>query len=73
MQIKDERQLSQSQIQSIKYKLVAVITLFTRAVIDVGVPIAKAYTLSDVYIMKVDQAQSIDQLHKSCLLYTSSK
>lgn len=65
MQIKDERQLSQSQIQSIKYKLVAVITLFTRAVIDVGVPIAKAYTLSDVYIMKVDQAQSIDQLHKS--------
>lgn len=64
LQIKDERQLSQSQIQSIKYKLVAAITLFTRTVINEGVPIAKAYTLSDIYIMKVDQSQNRNQLHK---------
>lgn len=64
LQIKDERYLSQNQIQSIKYKLVAAVTLFTRTVIDVGVPIAKAYTLSDIYIMKVDQSQNRDQLHK---------
>lgn len=64
MQIKDGRQLSKNQIQSIKYKLVAAITLFTRTVIDTGVPIAKAYTLSDIYITKVDQAQTIEQLYK---------
>lgn len=63
-QIKDQRQLSQSQIQSVKYKLVASITLFTRAVIDVGVPIVKAYTLSDIYIMKIDQLQNSQQLMK---------
>lgn len=64
MQVKDQRKLSQSQIQSIKYKLVAAITLYTRAVIDEGVPIAKAYTLSDIYIMKIDQTQTVQQLHK---------
>lgn len=64
MQIKDGRQLSKNQIQSIKYKLVAAITLFTRAVIDVGVPIAKAYTLSDIYITKIDQSQSVELLYK---------
>ena len=51
-QIKDNRYLSQNHVQSMKYKIVAAITLFTRAVIDVGVPIANAYTLSDVYITK---------------------
>lgn len=39
MQIKDGRELSQNHMTSIKYKLVAAITLFTRGVIDVGVPI----------------------------------
>lgn len=64
MQIKDQRQLSQNQIQSFKYKLVAAITLYTRAVINVGVPIAKAYTLSDIYIIKIDQTQTVQQLYK---------
>ena len=47
-----------------KYKLVAAVTLFTRCVIDVGVPIAKAYTLSDVYINKLDQCRTGQELHK---------
>lgn len=64
MQIKDDRHLSKNQLQSIKYKLVAAITLFTRAIIDVGVPIAKAYTLSDIYIVKIDQLQDPNQLYK---------
>lgn len=64
VQIKDHRELSQNHLQSIKYKIVAAITLFTRGVIDVGVPIANAYTLSDVYIAKVDECMIPSQLFK---------
>ena len=64
LQIKDERHLSLNQIQSSKYKVVSAIAIFTRSIIDVGVPIAKAYTISDVYIMKTDQCQSSQQLYK---------
>lgn len=63
-QIKDNRYLSQNHVQSMKYKIVAAITLFTRGVIDVGVPIANAYTLSDVYITKVDQCMAPPELFK---------
>lgn len=63
-QIKDNRYLSQDHVQSMKYKIVSSITLFTRAVIDVGVPIANAYTLSDVYITKVDQCMAPSELFK---------
>lgn len=62
VQIKDNRKLSQDKIQSIKYKIVATITIFTRSVIDVGVPIEKAYTLSDVYINKVDKIVNNNEL-----------
>lgn len=64
LQIKDERHLSLNQIQSSKYKVVCAIAIFTRSIIDVGVPIAKAYTISDVYIMKTDQCQTNQQLYK---------
>lgn len=64
LQIKDERHLSQNQIQSMKYKLVSAIAVFTRGVIDVGVPIAKAYTLSDVYIIKIDRTTNASELYK---------
>lgn len=64
MQIKDGRELSPNRLVSAKYKLVAGITLFTRCVIDVGVPITKAYTLSDVYISKIDHCQNSAQLQK---------
>lgn len=65
MQIKDGRELSANHIVSIKYKLVAAVTLFTRCVIDVGVPIAKAYTLSDIYISKIDHCQNGHELYKT--------
>ncbi len=64
LQIRDERHLSQNQMQSSKYKVVSAIAIFTRSVIDVGVPVAKAYTLSDVYIMKTDQCQTSQQIYK---------
>lgn len=63
LQIKDGRHLSKNQIQSTKYKLVCAVTVFTRGVIDVGVPIAKAYTLSDIYISKIDCATA-NELHQ---------
>lgn len=64
LQIKDERHLSKNQLQSAKYKVVAAIAVFTRGVISIGVPVDKAYSLSDVYIVKVDQSNTINQLHK---------
>lgn len=64
LQFKDGRQLSFDQIRSIKYKLVAAIAIFTRSVIEVGVPIAQAYTLSDIYIEKLDILSSVDELLK---------
>ena len=64
MQMKDGRELAPNHLVSMKYKLVAAVTLFTRCVIDVGVPIAKAYTLSDVYINKLDQCRTGQELHK---------
>lgn len=64
LQIKDERHLSKNQIQSMKYKLVCAVAFFTRGVIDVGVPISKAYTLSDIYITKIDNAKQASELHK---------
>ncbi len=67
-QIKGGPKLSQDRIQSLKYKLVAAITLFTRSVIDVGVPVEKAYSLSDIYINKVDQTVNINEL-KSLIYY----
>jgi len=64
MQIKDGRRLSDNQIQSMKYKIVSAVAIFTRAVIEVGVPVAKAYTLSDVYIIKIDQIYQENELYK---------
>ena len=64
LQIKDERKLSKNQMQSAKYKLIAAITVFTRCVIEVDVPIDKAFTLSDIYITKIDQANTIEELYK---------
>lgn len=64
MQMKDGRYLSTEPFRSSQYKLICAITLYTRAVIDVGVPIYKAYTLSDIYIKKVDVCKNIDALYQ---------
>lgn len=64
LQIKDERYLSRNEIQSAKYKVVCAVAIFTRSIIEVGVPISKAYTLSDVYIVKADQCQTTQEIYK---------
>lgn len=64
VQMKDTLPLGSSKIQSMKYKIVAAITLFTRGVIDVGVSVTNAYTLSDVYINKIDSCTESKELLK---------
>ncbi|MEG0453712.1 MAG: AraC family transcriptional regulator, partial [Coprobacillus sp.] len=41
----------------------AAITIFTRAVIETGVPVSKAYFTSDIYINKVDACSSHQKLY----------
>lgn len=55
--------LSKNPVKSAQFSFVAMITLLTRAVIEAGVPEVHAYTMSDVYIKKVDDAYGIDQIH----------
>lgn len=55
--------LSEDALRKSKYALVAAIAIITRAVIEVGVPVASAYGLSDSYISKADAAFHSAQLH----------
>lgn len=55
--------LATTSITSTKYYLVAAITIFTRTVIDAGVPISKAYFTSDIYINKIDECTSHQKLY----------
>lgn len=56
--------LSNNQLQSLKYKIVATITLMTRQVIKTNVPLEDAYGTSDIYIRKVDSADSLNRLNE---------
>lgn len=66
--------LSINSMRSAQYSFVAAITLFTRAVIQVNVPIVQAYAMSDVYIKRVDAMISKQQvqnlLNEAILDYT---
>ncbi|MEG0276594.1 MAG: AraC family transcriptional regulator [Coprobacillus sp.] len=55
--------LSDTPMTSTKYYLVAAITIFTRTVIDAGVPVSKAYFTSDIYINKIDGCSSHQKLY----------
>lgn len=63
--ISNDNQLSLDNLQSMKYKFVATIALMTRAAIEVGVSISKAYNLSDIYILKADHCQTIDEIYNN--------
>ncbi|RGF00228.1 AraC family transcriptional regulator [Catenibacterium sp. AM22-15] len=63
--IKNESELlSNDKIQSTKYKIVSIVTLITRQVIETGVHLEDAYGLSDVCIRKVDTAQDMNRLNE---------
>lgn len=44
------------------YDMIALVTLITRAAIDGGMHIETAYLLSDLYIRRLDEAKSMDDL-----------
>lgn len=56
--------LSNDKLQSTKYKIVSIVTLITRQVIETGVHLEDAYGLSDVCIRKVDTAQDMNRLNE---------
>ena len=53
MQMKDGRELAPNHLVSMKYKLVAAVTLFTRCVIDVGVPVISMHSPFEI-VSKLD-------------------
>ena len=58
--------LSVNAVRSAQFSFVALITLMTRAVIEVNVPEVQAYTMSDVYIKQADDVFTVNQIHHMC-------
>lgn len=64
-------QLSNNPIRNLQYHLVVSIALITRFCIEGGLDQEVAYTLSDLYIQKVDKCtseQEISDLHKTMVI-----
>lgn len=64
-------QLSNNPIRNLQYHLVVSIALITRFCIEGGLDQEVAYTLSDLYIQKVDKCtseQEISDLHKTMII-----
>ncbi len=60
--------LSDDPLRNMKYHLTITIALITRFCIEAGLPTERAYTLSDIYIRKMDTLgteQEITELHKT--------
>lgn len=67
--------LSKNKLQNLKYHFVVSTALVARYCIEGGLEVSEAYSISDFYIMKADQANSteeIDGLHpKMCIDYAT--
>lgn len=62
--------LSKNPIRNMKYHLIITIALITRFCIEGGLPLETAYTLSDLYIRRLDllnDAESISSLHEELI------
>lgn len=60
--------LSSNKMRNLKYHLVITIAMITRFCIEGGLPPETAYTLSDIYIQKVDSCDSeeaINRIHRN--------
>ena len=53
--------MSTSSIQQARYATVASVTLFCRTAIDNGLPENLAYSISDSYLLHLDETESIDR------------
>jgi two-component system, response regulator YesN len=58
----ERAQLSKRPLSSLKYSLVGSCTLFTRAVIEVGLDAETAFMLSDYYINLIDETTNGDEV-----------
>ncbi len=70
-QNKDFGLLSDNPINNFRYHYIITVALVTRFCIEGGLPSETAYTLSDLYIRKVDKVHSvdaIDELHRQMIL-----
>ncbi|MDE7295023.1 MAG: AraC family transcriptional regulator [Oscillospiraceae bacterium] len=56
-------ELSEDTLRNLKYHFVVTIALITRFCVEGGMEMETAYTLSDLYIMKMDKAASEEQIH----------
>ena len=64
LSLDDEKlgKLSENPLNNQKYHLIVTIALITRFCIEGGLPAETAYTLSDLYIQRLDVCKSIDEL-----------
>ncbi|MDE6593867.1 MAG: AraC family transcriptional regulator [Oscillospiraceae bacterium] len=56
-------ELSEDPLRNIKYHFVVTIALITRFCVEGGMEMETAYTLSDLYILKMDKAMNEEQIH----------
>ncbi|MBR1384530.1 MAG: helix-turn-helix domain-containing protein [Ruminococcus sp.] len=63
--------LSKDKIRNIKYHLVITIALIARFCIEAGMPTETAYTISDIYINRLDEStteQQLSDIHRETFL-----
>jgi len=68
--------LSDNKIRNLKYHMVISIALITRYCIEGGLEMETAYNLSDIYILKVDRCDDMEELnalHKEMVLEFTKK
>lgn len=56
--------LSEDSLRNLKYHFIVTIALITRFCVEGGMEMENAYTLSDLYILKMDKCRSDAELHK---------
>lgn len=56
--------LSDNPLRNIKYHLIITVAFITRYCIEGGLEMESAYNLSDIYIQRIDQCDSIEGVHK---------
>lgn len=58
--------MSEDELRKNKYAMVALITMITRAVLEIGVSNEQAFTMSDLYIQRTDACFSSQQIFDVC-------
>ncbi len=56
--------LSEDFLRNLKYHFIVMVALITRFCVEGGMEMETAYTLSDLYILKVDKCVEVREIHK---------